>query len=396
MLTTIQIILIVFMGLLVLSFIGNTLNLQRYGIYIIPVGIIFRTKLFNKILEKMGDKWKSFWKILYEVGKILTGIIAVGLLGFFIVNPFLILFKAPVSLGIQLIIPGVTIDFKIALLFIFPILVILIPHEIAHAVMARREGIEIKTSGIFLVLVFFGGFVELAKESLEKAAEKSKIKVLLNGSAINAVFSIFFVALYFLTPVIISIGYGSANGVLITNVYDNYPADEAGIKEGDVIVSIGKYNDSLGEIVYNSTLSIDDYAVIMQDNLEAKPFYIILLDESNITLTPTKVNPDSNTTSTSNIYLGVNIYNYYPPKASWESIWFPYYWDLQITYTLNIALMAVFLNMLPLVMTDGDKILQIYLKKKITNELKYKRILNGIRVISLLILVINIVLPIIL
>ena len=54
MLTTIQIILIVFMGLLVLSFIGNTLNLQRYGIYIIPVGIIFRTKLFNKILEKMG------------------------------------------------------------------------------------------------------------------------------------------------------------------------------------------------------------------------------------------------------------------------------------------------------------------------------------------------------
>ncbi|MCE7740935.1 MAG: hypothetical protein GOP50_00630 [Candidatus Heimdallarchaeota archaeon] len=396
MLTTFQIILIVLMGLLILSFIGNMLNLQKYGIYIIPIGIIFRTKFFNKILEKMGDKGKRFWKFMYDTGKILTGIISIGLLGFFIVNPFLILFNSPGSIGIQLIIPGVTIDFKIALLFILPILVVLIPHEIAHAVMARREGIEIKSSGVFLVLVFFGGFVELLQDSLEKAEDKSKIKVLLNGSAINAVFSLFFVALFFLTPAIVSIGYGPSDGVLITNIYDDYPADTVGIEVGDVIVSIGKYNDSLGEIVYSPALSVSDYNTIMLTNLEADPFYITLLDSSNITIIPTKINPSSNTTSSSNIYLGVNIYNYYPPKASWQTIWFPYYWDLQITYTLNISLMAVFLNMLPLVMTDGDKILQIYLKKKVSEESKYKKILNGIRIVSLLILVINIVLPMLL
>lgn len=396
MLTTFQIILIVLMGLLILSFIGNMLNLQKYGIYIIPIGIIFRTKFFNKILEKMGDKGKRFWKFMYDTGKILTGIISIGLLGFFIVNPFLILFNSPGSIGIQLIIPGVTIDFKIALLFILPILVVLIPHEIAHAVMARREGIEIKSSGIFLVLVFFGGFVELLQDSLEKAEDKSKIKVLLNGSAINAVFSLLFVALFFLTPAIVSIGYGPSDGVLITNIYDDYPADTVGIEVGDVIVSIGKYNDSLGEIVYSPALSVSDYNTIMLTNLEADPFYITLLDSSNITIIPTKINPSSNTTSSSNIYLGVNIYNYYPPKASWQTIWFPYYWDLQITYTLNISLMAVFLNMLPLVMTDGDKILQIYLKKKVSEESKYKKILNGIRIVSLLILVINIVLPMLL
>lgn len=372
------------------------LNLQKYGIYIIPIGIIFRTKFFNKILEKMGDKGKRFWKVIYETGKILTGIITLGLLGFFIVNPFLILFKSSISLGIRLIIPGITIDFKIALLFIFPILIILIPHEIAHAVMARREGIEIKTSGIFLVLVFFGGFVELARESMEKAKAKSRIRVLLNGSAINAVFSLFFVALYFLTPAIVSIGYGQSNGVLITNTYEEYPADIAGIEEGDVIVSIGKYNETLGEIEYVSVLNVNDYSSIMLSNLEADPFYITLLDDTNITLIPTKINPDTNKTSSSNIYLGVNIYNYYPPKRSGQSIWFPYYWNLQITYTLNIGLMAVFLNMLPLVMTDGDKILQIYLQKKIEDESKYKRILYGIRMTSLLILVINIVLPMLL
>ncbi len=396
MLTTFQIILIVLIGLLVLSYIANLLNLKKYGIYIIPVGIIFRTKYFNKILEKMGDKGKRFWKFIYNLGKILTGIITIGLLGFFLVNPFLVLFNSPAGLGLQLIIPGVTIDFKMALLFIFPILVVLIPHEIAHAVMARREGIEIKTSGIFLVLVFFGGFVELVRESMEKADSKSRIKVLLNGSAVNAVLSIFFVALYFLTPAITSIGYGPSSGVLITNIYESYPADIVGIEVGDVIVSIGKYNDSLSGILYEPVSNINDYSSIMLANLDADTFYITLLDDTNITLVPTKINPSSNETSSSKIYLGVNIYNYYPPKAEWQTIWFPYYWDLQITYTLNISIMAVFLNMLPLVMTDGDKILQIYLKNKVPEENKYKRILNGIRIVSLLILVINIILPMIL
>ena len=369
------------------------LNLHKYGIYITPFGFIFRTKFFNKILEKLGDSGKRFWKYIYEAGKILTVIITIGLLAFFIVNPFLIIFKAPISLGIQLIIPGVTIDFKIALLFIFPILIVLIPHEIAHAVMARREGIEIKTSGIFIVLVFFGGFVELVKESFENAKEKSRIKVLLNGSAINAVISLIFIPLFFLTPAIVSIGYGPSNGVLITTIYEGTPADLKGLEVGDIIVSIGKFNDTLEEIVYTTTSNTDDYYKIMLENLETELFYITLLDESNISVYPTNVNPISNTTSTNNVYLGVSIYNYYPPKASWQSIWFPYYWDLQMTYTLNISLMAVFINMIPLVMTDGDKILQIYLKKKIEEESKYKRVLNGTRTFALLILVINIVIP---
>lgn len=396
MLTTFQIVLIVLMGMLILSYLANLLNLKKYGIYITPVGIIFRTKFFNRILEKMGDKGKRFWQLIYNLGKILAGIITIGLLGFFLVNPFLILFNSPAGLGIQLIIPGVTIDFKIALLFILPILLVLLPHEIAHAVMARREGIEIKTSGIFLILVFFGGFVELAKESMDKAEAKSKIKVLLNGSAINAVFSLLFLALYFSTPAIISIGYGSSNGVLITNIYDNYPADAAGIEVGDVIVSIGKYNDTLGEIMYSPITNTIDYNNVMLSNLEADPFYITLLDNTNITLIPTKINPSSNKTSSTNVYLGVNIYNYYPPKTKGYAIWFPYYWDLQITYTLNISIMAVFLNMIPLVVTDGDKILQIYLSKRISNESKYKRILNSTRIISLLIVVINIIIPMIL
>ena len=132
MLTTFQIVLIVLLGFILLSFLANMLNLQKYGIHILPFGIILRTKFFNKILEKMGERGKKFWKILYDIGKVLAGIITIGLLGYFIVNPFLLIFKSPAGIGLQLLIPGVTIDFKIALLFILPILIVLIPHEIAQ------------------------------------------------------------------------------------------------------------------------------------------------------------------------------------------------------------------------------------------------------------------------
>ena len=105
MLTTFQIVLIVIIGFILLSFLANMLNLQKYGIHILPFGIIFRTKFFNKILEKMGERGKKFWKILYDIGKVLAGIITIGLLGYFIVNPFLLIFRSPAGIGLQLLIP---------------------------------------------------------------------------------------------------------------------------------------------------------------------------------------------------------------------------------------------------------------------------------------------------
>ncbi len=392
MLTTFQIVLFVIMGFLFLSYLARVLNLQKYGIHILPIGIIFRTEFFNKILEKMGEKGKRFWKILYDIGKILTGIITLGLLGFFIVNPFLIIFNSPAGLGLQLIIPGVTIDFKMALLFILPILLVLIPHEIAHAVMAHREGIKIKSSGIFIVLVFFGGFVELVREQVEKANLKSKIRVFLNGSAINAVFSVFFVALYLLSPLIVSIGYADPSGALITNVYDDYPADMVGIVRGDVITTIGAYNSSTQQVIYYQINNVKDYHKALAENLGIGMFFISLLDKPTRALIPTTDNPSSNKNSTDRIFFGINIYNYHPPKSGRQSIWFPYYWNMQILYTLNIGIMAVFLNTLPLFLTDGDKILQAYLMNKYPDKPKGKKLLNVARIISICLIAANLIL----
>ncbi|MHA2357391.1 MAG: site-2 protease family protein [Candidatus Heimdallarchaeaceae archaeon] len=343
----------------------------------------------------MGDRGKRLGNIIYHVGKILAAVITAGLFLYFIINPFLILFNSPAGLGIQLIIPGITMDFKVALLFIIPFILVIIPHEIAHAVMARREGLDIQSSGIFFLIFLFGAFVELSKESLDNAKSKKKIKVWLNGSAVNAVIALFFVALFFLSPFIIKLGYNPSNGVLITDIHEGFPADIAGIKEGNIIQSIAVANESIQNSIFVDINNVQDYDQFFTTYLNASLLYISLFNNSIIETIPTNTNPITNTNSTTKLFLGVSIYDFLPPKSKRLSIWFPYYWDIEVLYTLNLSIMAVFLNMLPLGITDGDKILSEYLKIKKYDEVKSKKALKIIRIISIALILLNIVLSMI-
>ena len=393
MLTTLQIVIIVLLSFMLLTTVGGFLKLDRFGINFYPFGVMFRTELFNKILSKLGEKLKKFWQILYRIGQVLSGLILLALCVYFLVNPFLILFDVPGALGIQLIIPGITIDFQTSLLFIIPIIFVIVPHELGHAVMAKREGIELKSSGIFLFFIFFGAFVELVAESMAKATKKSRVKVLLNGSAINAIMSVLFLGLYLLTPAIISAGYYEANGVIVTKIYEEFPADISNLIKGDVIQDMGIFNESTNKIEYMKIKDNQDYNVFVYQNVNATLVYLTLLDGRNISLIPTRIDPTSQIENSEKIYLGITIYNYLPPKANWLSIWFPYYWSLEVIYCLNLSIMAVFMNLLPLVVTDGDKILQEYLNVKGEGaNPQHKKILNTLRIFFICIIVFNLVL----
>ncbi len=396
MLTTLQIVIIVILSLMLLTTIGSFFKLERFGINFYPFGVMFRTELFNKILSKLGEKFKKFWQVLYRIGQVLTGLIVFVLVVYFLVNPFLILFDVPGALGMQLLIPGVTVDFQTSLLFIIPILFVIIPHELGHAVMAKREGIELKSSGIFIFFIFFGAFVELVIESMAKATKKSRIKVLLNGSAINAVMSVLFLGLYLLTPVILSAGYSGADGVIVTKIYEEYPADISNLIKGDVIQEMGNFNESTNKIEYMKIKNNQDYNVFVHQHVNATLLYLSLLDGRNVSLIPTRIDPTSQTVNSEKIYLGITIYDYLPPKANWLSLWFPYYWSIEVIYCLNLSLMAVFMNMLPLGITDGDKILQEYLNVKGDNaNPRHKKILNTLRMFFICIIILNLVLSMI-
>ncbi len=392
--TVLIVVLGYFIVMTMLSLLGNKLRLDKYGVYITPLGFLFRIKRFNKMLAKLGEKGKKLWTFVFRIGIVPVGLICVLLLVLFVVNPFLLVFGSIAATGIQVIIPGVTVSWEQMLLLVVPIVLILVSHEIGHAVMAVREGVGIESAGIFLFGVLFGGFVELVEERMKKASFKSKLKILLNGSIINAVIALVFLILLLLTPVFNQIGYKETSGVLVTKIYEDTPADEAGIVKGDVITHFGSIKDNDNGIEYTRLNGTNDYLNYISNLTENQLIIILFLDEKNISLIPTRNNPITEQ-ETDSYYLGISITNYFPPKGSLNPF-IPYYWKTEVLYTINIGVIAVFMNMLPLKITDGDKILESYLENRGKKENEIKKLMRIIRICSLALIVSNILLSMLL
>ncbi len=388
-LSEITILFIIILTFTLLAIVGHFLNLEKYGFFFFFFGFIWKTEIFNKVLKIMSDKGKKLWEIIYRIGLVPAIIASVILFGYFIVNPFLILTGSKAGVGLQLIIPGVTVGFETLLLFIIPIMLVLIPHEIGHAVMAHKEGVGVKSSGIFVFLLLFGGFVELIKEQMDQVKPIKRIKILLNGVSINAVVSILALILLLLLPFLTLIAFHPPNGVLIISVYEDMPAEEAGIEKGDVIKFVGilDENDTVIELkeIANTT-----YFNQLMASISGEPKLLIgFLEQKNITITPTNVNPTTNKTE-ERLFLGISIYDYYPAKNGKMSPFIPYYLTVELLYTANIGMMAVFINMLPMKITDGDRVLQELLDMKKVSEKKKKNILKVLRIVCVGILFLNI------
>jgi membrane-associated protease RseP (regulator of RpoE activity) len=182
------------------------------------------------------------------------------------------------------------------------LVITLIAHEFSHGVLCRVEGIKVRALGLLVALVPIGGFAEPDEEELNSAEKWKKIRVFTAGIMSNFLvalifFAIFFSSLSFLAPVssseivvydapqdlgirgnmfleeingkrvmnieelieVLSEVKGgeevnvklvdregeieistllSSEGAKIMRVWDGTPAEKAGLKDGDVIISM--------------------------------------------------------------------------------------------------------------------------------------------------------------
>jgi regulator of sigma E protease len=142
------------------------------------------------------------------------------------------------------------------LLFIVVLGTLLIGHEFGHFIVARLSGVKVEEFGIGypprLATLFeaggtkftlnwipFGGFVLPAGENdpdvpggLASASKRVRTAVFLAGSAANIIlaFLAFLMAYKFASP--------DMDRVLITQVVDGTPAQQAGIQPGDLVLSV--------------------------------------------------------------------------------------------------------------------------------------------------------------
>lgn len=345
-------------------------NLISSVVYI----LMYRTKIGLKFMDNAAKRYPKALKYIGNIG------VFIGFLGMILISALIIkgtydlFFTAGAIPSVGIVQPfaqNVPGTFFVPFFYlIISIFVLAIVHEFSHGMMARRCGIDIKSSG----LAFFGiiiplipaAFVEPDEKKMAKKPRKEQLSILAAGPFANIIlaFVIFGIAALVASPVADAmIDY---NGVLVDDLIKEegkqFPGQMAGMKKGELITSI------------------DNESVVAMQNLTEylqgkKPGENVDIETNvssyNLTLGQ---NPKNNSMPYLGLYLKQNTKikpgfierygRFTPPVVLWLlglMIWL---------YALNLGI-GLF-NLLPIPITDGGRMLHLALEKFFQKERAFK------------------------
>lgn len=314
---------------------------------------------------------------------------------------------------VGLVLPGVDypgspvyVPFAYGIIALATVMVI---HEFGHGILARVDGVRIKSIGVLLLAILPGAFVEPDEEDIEKSGRMTKLRIYSAGSIFNlGLAAVSFIIFLLISVVAIGgIGLGipgftvpgtdiKSQPVTILNmsepVYPTFNSD--GIQISSVVPgspSYGKLNqgaviDSINGISTHNTTQFQNYISTLKvgDNVS------IQTDQGSVNITTAK-NPNNDSS-----YMGIRVsQNFVVDKNVAHTYgttlpWFLY--DLKELFSwiflLNFAVGTF--NLLPMKPLDGGLILEELLRSKIS-EKNVQKIMYPISYILILIIVVSIV-----
>ncbi|MCK4810675.1 MAG: site-2 protease family protein [Methanosarcinales archaeon] len=171
---------------LIIAILNKQGVLERYNITAFGPILMIRTRRGQNLLSVLARP-RGFWKLLANIG------IPVMLIGMFIMFALVIMtdyamlqsifdrtmlppgkYNAPQNI---FLIPGVN-EYIPLVWGAIGLAVTLVVHELAHAVLCRVEGIDVKSMGLLTLIVPIGGFAEPDEEQLfgKKKSDRSDVK----------------------------------------------------------------------------------------------------------------------------------------------------------------------------------------------------------------------------
>ncbi len=354
---------------------------ERFDWTLGPLFLLMRTKRFNKFITRIAKKYARFWRtfgnISIVVGLLMT-LASIGVLIFSVTNYFkpVIPIEGPT---VGLIIPGITISFKTALYLIIPIILIMIPHELAHGVVSHADGVKLKSTGLAFFAVFFGAFVEPDEEDMIKSSHKTRMRTYASGMFPNLILGLITIPLLIFSPNILAPFYHPPDGILIQEVVDDTPAALSGLKRGIAIFDV------------NGThlASVSDFSDYM--NQRSPNELLVLNTTEGIIQVRLGVSPQNDSQG----YLGVYTTSYQEPKFNFAAKFFPYFFNQELMWTIVIAFGSVLFNALPIpFLLDGDKLLTSFLFQYVKNEKAALIILDVFRFLALALFLAVLIIPI--
>jgi membrane-associated protease RseP (regulator of RpoE activity) len=316
-----------------------------------PFLLIYKTKRFNDVFRFVSKKYKKLWIFLGNVSVVIAVIAIVYGLWFFTNNLLHLLYLPEKAAPVILLLPFITISLESLPYFLIAISIIVIVHEGAHAILMNAERIKVKSAGILVFLAFLGAFVEEDREEMKRAKTSSRLRIYAVGSASNIIMALV------MFPFLLNFNYLTSpfyhQGVPVGNVIEGGPAQLAGIRAGDVIISIDNV----------PTPSYYEFSKVLQRIEPGDSLHVTLHRQgSYLSLNVvTGTHPEN----TSRAYLGVKVTSstYYVAKYALLPNNAPFHIYVVLFLTSLLSLFIGLINLLPMAPLDGDAILTTALER---------------------------------
>ena len=343
---------------------AKALKLERFGFTIKPYSLTYKNYKVQSALTKMLTRTKRGIRVFADVS-VVAGFLMMGFAFWFLLANISNYFVEPTEFAeLTVLIPGVTLTSASAILyFLLSIPIVLVVHEGAHGIVATLEKIKIKNGGFAIFIALFAGFVEPDEEDFDKAKKISRLRVIGAGATSNVIFAFALGAILLTNPMFamilpepfLGLFYESPEGVLVLSVIEDGGAEQAGIKENDIISKINdvrivspidfqKVNLIPGEVV-NVTVLRDGQEIVFPVTIMPAPEdpergLVGIMRDNNLSFKP--------------------IYNY----IEWNNPQFSMFllWLWMISFFIGI------INMLPLPILDGGKFIHTIIDKKFSEK----------------------------
>jgi membrane-associated protease RseP (regulator of RpoE activity) len=272
--------------------------------------LMIKTQRGRVAIERWA-RFKRFWTVMSDVGVALAAIAMVAIIVLLLIDAVLSLRLNPSSapspseaLGIPGINPIIPIGYGIIALVVGIVL-----HELAHGVVARSQGIGVKSLGVLWCVIPVGAFVEQDDNDMQAASRRKRDRVAAAGVLANfGLTVIFFVALSLLVAGTVQ---PNANGVGVALVESNTPAANATLVPGDIILSING----------TSTTTAVSFEDALEDTHPGQVVTVVYWASSNSTVVTTQVTLAQSPTVATRGFLGVGVTFLTPSELKTVFVW---------------------------------------------------------------------------
>lgn len=280
--------------------------------------LMTKTQRGRSALERWG-RFKRFWTVTSDLGiglavvsmAAILALLVLGAIASFRISPA----QAPSvseAVGLPGINPFIPIGYGL-----LAIVVGIVLHELAHGVVARSQGIGVKSLGILWFVVPVGAFVEQDDAEMQAASRRKRDRVAAAGVLANFALTILF--FFLLSGLVASTVAPNSNGVGINYVQGNTPAANLSLAPGDIISFINVTHNATTTSTHTTSASLFETALENSKPGDSATivYYSSALGRTVSASTVLAKNPNN----ASRGFLGVRVLTLTPPELKQALVW---------------------------------------------------------------------------